>query len=70
MSKTLIAYFSAGGNTAYTARMLAQQMDADIYSIKPVQKYTPADLDGQNPNIRRSVEMNDPTSRPDIIDGE
>ncbi|MBO7516874.1 MAG: NAD(P)H-dependent oxidoreductase [Spirochaetia bacterium] len=70
MSKTLIAYFSAGGNTAYTARMLAQQMDADIYSIKPVQKYTPADLDWQNPNSRSSVEMNDPTSRPEIIDGE
>ena len=70
MSKTLVAYFSAGGNTAYTARMLAQQMDADIYSIKPVQKYTPADLNWQDANSRSSVEMNNPTSRPEIIDGE
>ena len=70
MSKTLVAYFSAGGNTAYTARMLAQQMDADIYSIKPVQKYTQADLNWQDANSRSSVEMNNPTSRPEIIDGE
>ena len=70
MSKTLVAYFSAGGNTAYTARMLAQQMDADIYSIKPVQKYTPADLNWQDANSRSSVEMNNPTARPEIIDGE
>jgi len=70
MSKTLVAYFSATGNTAYTARMLAQIMDADIMAIKPEQKYTAADLDWQNPKSRSSVEMNNPSSRPAIIDGE
>ena len=70
MSNTLVAYFSATGNTAYAARMLAQQMDADIYSIKPVQKYTQADLNWQDTNSRSTVEMNDPRSRPEIIDGE
>ena len=70
MKKTLIAYFSAGGNTAYTARMLAQAMEADIVAIKPAEKYTPADLDWQNPKSRSSVEMNNPSSRPEIIDGQ
>ena len=38
--KTLIAYFSASGNTENVANKLAQDLGADIFKIEPVDEYT------------------------------
>lgn len=64
MSKKLVAYFSAGGNTARLAKKLADAAAADLYEIKPAVPYTREDLNWQNKQSRSSVEMNDHSSRP------
>lgn len=68
MSKNLIAYFSASGTTARAAKELAQASGADLYEIKPAQPYTNADLNWMDKKSRSSVEMNDPSSRPELAD--
>lgn len=42
--KTLVAYFSASGETARLAKTIAQATGADLYEIRPAQPYTAADL--------------------------
>lgn len=66
MKKALVAYFSASGTTATTAEKLAKAANADLFEIKPLHPYTAADLDWTNKNSRSTVEMNDPSSRPEI----
>lgn len=66
MSKTLVAFFSAGGVTAGVARVLADALDAPLHEIVPQIPYTPADLDWRNAASRSSVEMRDKASRPAI----
>ncbi len=68
MSKTLVAYFSAGGTTARVAKELAQAVGADLYEIKPAVTYTKADLNWMDKKSRSSVEMNDKSSRPALAD--
>ena len=68
MSKKLVAYFSASGNTAETAKELAKTADADLYEIKPETPYTNADLNWQDKQSRSSIEMRDHSSRPAIAD--
>lgn len=68
MSKKLVAYFSASGVTKNVAEVLATAAGADLYQIKPVIPYTPADLNWSDKKSRSSVEMNDPTSRPELAD--
>ena len=63
MNKTLVAYFSASGNTAKTAQSIANAIGADLHEIKPELAYTAEDLDWNNPESRSSVEMKDPASR-------
>lgn len=63
MSKRLVAYFSASGVTAKTAKALAE---ADLYEIQPQIPYTQADLNWMDKKSRSTVEMNDPDSRPAI----
>ena len=70
MSKKLVAYFSASGNTAALAKKLADAAGADLYEIKPAVPYTNADLNWQNKQSRSSVEMSDHSSRPAIADGD
>ena len=70
MSKKLVAYFSASGNTAALAKKLADAAGADLYEIKPAVPYTSADLNWQNKQSRSSVEMNDHSSRPEIVDDD
>ena len=65
-AKTLVAYFSATGNTAKVAEKLAKVVDGDLFEIKPEQVYTDADLNWRNERSRSSIEMNDKTSRPAI----
>ena len=70
MSKKLVAYFSASGRTAKVAEKLANELDAELYEIKPEIKYTKADLNWMNKKSRSSVEMNDKSFRPAIITGD
>lgn len=68
MGKTLVAYFSASGVTAKTAKRVAEAAGADLFEIRPQEPYTKEDLDWMNKQSRSSVEMNDPSSRPAIAD--
>ena len=68
MSKTLVAFFSASGNTKRVAEKLAAAIDSDLYEIKPAVPYTSADLNWRDRHSRSSVEMNDPSSRPELTD--
>ena len=66
MSKTLVAYFSATGNTKAAAQRLAKEMNADLFEIAPAEPYSAADLDWTNKQSRSSLEMKDRSSRPAI----
>lgn len=68
MSKKLVAYFSASGVTAKTAKTLAKVAGADLYEIKPEIPYTNADLNWMDKNSRSSVEMKDKAYRPALAD--
>ena len=68
MSKTLVAFFSASGTTKRIAEKLAAAAGSDLYEIKPAVPYTHEDLNWQDKNSRSSVEMNDPSSRPELAD--
>ena len=63
MSKTLVAYFSASGVTARTAKQIAEAVGADLYEIRPEQPYTDADLDWMDKKSRSTIEMNDSACR-------
>lgn len=56
MSKTLIAYFSASGNTKALASVLGTMMNADLFEIRPEVPYTAADLRYTNPLARCNKE--------------
>ena len=66
MSKKLVAFFSASGQTEKLAKTLASAIGADLHEIQPVQKYTAADLDWTDKGSRSSVEMNDKIFRPAV----
>lgn len=66
MNKTLVAYFSASGVTEKTAEKLASAANADLFEIKPVTPYTRADLDWMDNGSRSTIEMKDPSFRPEI----
>ncbi len=68
MSKILVAYFSASGETARLAKTLAGVIGGDLFEIRPQTAYTAADLDWNNAKSRSSVEMNDPKSRPAMVE--
>ena len=66
--KTLVAYFSTSVVTARAAKTLAEAPGADLYEIKPKMPYTKADLNWMDKNARSSIEMKDPSSRPELAD--
>lgn len=66
--KKLVAYYSASGVTARKAKDLASEVGADVYEIVPAQKYTSADLDWTNRKSRSTLEMRDPSSRPELAE--
>lgn len=68
--KTLVAYFSATGTTKKVALNLAEGLNADSYEIKPKKAYSSEDLDWTNKKSRSTLEMNDKSSRPEIIKGD
>ena len=57
MSKILVSYFSASGNTKGVADAIASAVGGDIFSIEPKEKYTKEDLDWMNDKSRSSIEM-------------
>ena len=57
MSKTLIAYFSASGETARLAKTIADVTGGDLFEIRPETAYTAADLNWSDRNSRSTVEM-------------
>ena len=71
MSKNLVIYFSAAGHTKLKALQLAEAIEADIFEIEPVKKYTKADLLWMNPLSRSFREVATRKSkRPEIVDKE
>ena len=66
MKKTLVAYFSASGNTEKIAKKLASVTGADLFEIVPEELYTKEDLNWRDKTSRSSVEMNDRNARPAI----
>ncbi len=68
MSKTLVAFFSAGGVTRQVAQKLAAAAQADLYEIKPAIPYTQADLNWRDKSSRSSVEMQNLAIRPQLAD--
>lgn len=68
MNKTLVAFFSASGTTKRVANKLAAATGSDLYEIKPAVPYTNADLNWRDKHSRSSVEMTDPSSRPELAD--
>lgn len=66
MKKVLVAYFSAGGETAKLAKTIAGVVGGDLFEIVPEVPYTAADLDWTDKGSRSTLEMNDDNSRPAI----
>lgn len=65
-SNALVVYFSATGNTEQVAQTLAQLQSAELYAIVPMEPYTQADLDYNDPDSRANIEQEDDTARPQI----
>lgn len=66
MNKILIAYFSAGGETAKLAKTLSAVTGGDLFEIRPETAYTSADLNWMDKKSRSTLEMKDEHSRPAI----
>ena len=64
--ETLVAYFSATGNTENIARHIQTVLNADLYEIIPADLYTSEDLNYSNDDCRANQEQNDPNARPAI----
>lgn len=63
---TLVAYFSCTGTTAGIAELIAEQANADLYTITPAQPYSSDDLNYNDDSCRANQEMNDDTARPEL----
>ena len=62
----LVAVFSASGVTKRVGEEIARIAGADFYEIVPKKIYTSTDLNWMNKKSRSSVEMSDPSARPEI----
>ena len=65
---TLVAYFSASGNTARLAKTLAAAAGAALYEIRPAVPYERRDLNWMNKKSRTTLEMQDKACRPALAD--
>ena len=65
-NKVLVAVFSASGVTKRVGQEIARISGGDFFEIVPVERYTNADLNYMNSRSRSSVEMNDPSARPEL----
>lgn len=57
--KNLVVYYSASGTTKRIADYIAEEMNADVFVITPVNEYTDADLDWTDSSSRVVQEHND-----------
>ena len=64
--KTLVAVFSASGVTRRVGQEIARVSGGDFFEIEAKEKYTSADLNYMNKKSRSSLEMKDPSARPEI----
>ena len=64
--KILVACFSASGVTKQVGEEIARIAGGDFFEIIPKEVYTSDDLNWMNKKSRSSVEMNDPSARPEI----
>ena len=64
--KTLVAVFSASGVTKRVGEEIARVSGGDFFEIIPKEKYTSADLNYMKKRSRSSIEMNDPSARPEF----
>ncbi len=67
MSKILVCYFSATGTTREVAKKISAILDSDLFEIIPSIKYTEDDLNWDDSKSRTTIEMNDSTIRPKIV---
>lgn len=67
MGKILVAYFSATGGTKKVATKIAEAARAELFEIKPEIAYTSDDLNWVNKQSRCTLEMNDASVRPAIM---
>lgn len=66
--KTLVAYFSASGETKKLASTLANIVGGDLFEIRPEMPYTAADLDWNDKGSRSTKEMQDMCCRPTMAE--
>lgn len=69
-NKTLVAYFSATGNTKSVAEKIAAIIGADLYEITPAEPYSDDYLNYNDENSRASKEQKDKNVRPEIAGEE
>ncbi len=68
MSKKLVAYFSASGQTQTAAKKIAKLLNCDLYEIKPKVPYTSKDLNWNDESSRSTIECKNRNSRPELGD--
>lgn len=61
--KILVVYYSAQSHTKTIAQKIANNLNADIFEIEPIEPYTSADLNYNNSDSRVSKEHNDESLR-------
>lgn len=61
--KVLVVYYSAQNHTEAVAKILAENLNADIFEIVPVDEYTSEDLDWTDDSSRVSMEYSDESLR-------
>ena len=66
MSKILVAVFSASGVTKRVGEEIARVSGGDFFEIVPSEIYTDDDLNWMNKRSRSTIEMNNPSARPEI----
>ena len=64
--KILVAVFSASGITRQVGKKIAGICGGTLFEIIPEEIYTSDDLNWMDKNSRSSVEMDDPSARPQI----
>ena len=68
MSKKLVAYFAASGQTGTAAKKIAKLLNCDIYEIKPKTPYSEKDLNWNDEKARSTIECKNRASRPELAD--
>ena len=68
MSKKLVAYFSASGQTQTAAKKIAKLLNCDLYEIKPKVPYASKDLNWNDESSRSTIECKNRNSRPELED--